>query len=237
MGFFAEASGKVCITVSDDEETDMTDMVSESEMRPLTPSKGSFCDQQSKLLPADPSCCPLSRLWVCALAVVLVPFALYSVAVFFAVAPDAPWDRYHAEGNQGMLQSRLDSAEYTFTAPGAGACDADDYAIWDKNFSRKFQPEIRTCATPCFGGTECTTDCFARFGYSKPCAKCFGILGNCGGSNCLLLCSFGDPPPCQRCVDKHCKTGPHSFWNCSGLPKRLPDTPIIEAAAAQALTV
>ena len=84
----------------------------------------------------------------------------------------------------------------------AAKCSADDTAVWNKQGKTNFQDDMTSCGKKCLGKDACVSSCIAdKEKYSSDCAGCFGALGQCTASHCLLKCmsgSGGTIRPCSR---------------------------------------
>merc|ERR1719445_616856 len=102
-------------------------------------------------------------------------------------------------------------------AADAGACmDAADQKYWTSAGQTNFHADLSKCGHKCYGGHECTAKCIAKnYGYTVPCATCFGELTGCTKKHCKFDClRHENGPKCKNCVDEHCTS---DFTTCSGL--------------------
>merc|ERR1719445_3035660 len=99
----------------------------------------------------------------------------------------------------------------------AGACmDAADQKYWTSAGQTNFHADLSKCGHKCYGGHECTAKCIAKnYGYTVPCATCFGELTGCTKKHCKFDClRHENGPKCKNCVDEYCTA---DFTTCSGL--------------------
>merc|ERR1712173_68356 len=79
-----------------------------------------------------------------------------------------------------------------------------------------FASDLSKCGHQCLGGADCTSKCIEKdYGYTAPCASCFGQLTGCTKDNCMFDCMLdANGSSCKNCVDQHCTP---AFETCSGL--------------------
>jgi len=152
----------------------------------------------------------------------------------FSLSANALLMVYAHAGLSAILESNqsLEVTPVKTTSNATGVCTDADLLIYGDGATNN--DDISFCArekpSPCLAAFECNTQCFLdEFGYSEPCAECFGGQAPCSIEfQCAFLCLASyEATECIEC-SKPCN---ERFAVCSGLPLRE-QTPVSDSPMA-----